>query len=343
MIDKMRHTLIVLLLLCPLISFAQDEVRVQLDLAEQFFRDKEYEKSLELYEEVFKKKQDKEIYFSLINAYIAAGRPEGAESTIKKQLRKSPSDPDYQVDYGYVLALTGEAKKSEEVYRDAIKSLPPQTNAILGLSTSFQRRNEISYAIDCLQKGKKLTGGMYGFEFELGELYYQMGNYSAMIDEYLDLLDKNEGYLQNVQNALNTSIYSDPKKEHLDLLNQALLRRIQKNPDKMVFSEMLIWFYMQQKDFKGAIVQTRAIDKRNNENGYRFIALGKTCLSNREYDLAMECYQILIDKGPSSQHYVNARILMTEAIREKITSSPYTRHPFSFLIIVALAFSLSFL
>lgn len=322
--ECMMRKILFFLLLLPSLLFAQKDLDMKLKLADEFFQNKEFDKSIELYEDVFKKRREKDIYLSLVNAYLAEKRYDDAEKIVKKQLKLSPNDPVYRVDQGYILKTAGDVRKGENLYNDAIKEMPVNTNAVLALSTSFQRRNEIHFAIKCLERGKKITGKYYGYEFELGELYYQTGNIEAMVNEYLDLLEKNEGYIQNVQNALNTSIYHDVKKEDIGLLNEALIKRIQRNPDKIIFSELLIWHYLQQKDFKGAISQSKALDRRNKESGYRFISLGKTCRSNREYDLAMECYQYIIDKGPSSPNYINARILMTETIREKITSGPYS-------------------
>lgn len=305
-------------------SLAQNNGEVSLKLALEFYADKEYEKSIDLLEELFKENKSKEVYYPLINAYLALERYQDAEKTIKKQLRDKPSSPIYQVDFGYVLFRQGDDKKGEDVYEDAIKGLKSSTHEVIALSNSFQRREQAEWAIETLLHGKKLTGSTYGYEFELGDLYFQTGKIEAMIEEYLDLIQSNEGYLQNVQTALNTTIYNDLQKENLHLLNQALLKRIQRNPERDIFSEMLIWHYLQQKEFDSAIRQAMALDRRNNENGRRFLSLAQDCRSNRKYDLAMECYQYLIDKGPSNQHYINARVLMTETIKDKITSAPYT-------------------
>ena len=320
----MMLRILLLLLLFPTLLLAQQDLDMKLKLADEFFQNKEFDKSIELYEDVFKKRRDKEVYLSLVNAYIAEKRFDDAEKLAKKQLKIAPYDPVYRVDLGFIFKSGGDVRKGESEYNEAIKDLPVNINAVLALSTSFQRRNEIEFAIKALERGKKISGQYYGYEFELAELYYQTGNIEAMVNEYLDLLEKNEGYLQNIQNALNTSIYHDLKKENVEILNEGLLKRIQRDPDKLIFSELLIWHYLQQKDFRGAITQSKALDRRNKESGYRFISLAKTCRSNREYDLAMECYQYVIDKGPSSPNYINARILITETIREKITSGPYT-------------------
>lgn len=306
-----------------LVVQGQSTDEVNYNLALDFFQNKEYDKSISLFEELYKKDKSQRIYIPYFNSFLGIENYVEAENLVKKQLKKNNSDPVYIVDYGFVVKLSGNQRKAKEIYEDAIKDVLPRTQDVLDLSNSFQRRNELDYAIETLKYGKKLTPS-YGYQFELAELYYQKGDIETMVNEYLNLLSINEGYLQNVQNALNTAIYQDLNQQYIEVLNTALLRNIQKNPDEVIYSELLIWHYLQQKDFKGAIVQSKALDKRNQENGNRFLTLGKLCSSNRKYDLAMECYQYLIDKGPSSRLYINARVLMTETIREKIISTPYT-------------------
>ncbi|MEQ8324831.1 MAG: tetratricopeptide repeat protein [Vicingaceae bacterium] len=308
----------------PNLIVGQNQNEIKYKLALDFFQNKEYAKSIDLLEDLYKSDKSQQIYLPLFASYIETKRYEQAEEIVKKQLRKSYGDPIYTVDYGHVLTLSGDRKKAEDVYEKAIKELLPRSKDILDLANSFQRRNEMVYAIHTLKRGKKLTPS-YGYQFELAELYYQNQQIEEMIDEYLDLISLNDAYLQNVQNALNTSIYQDLDPANLQVLNTALLRRIQRQPDQEVFLEMLIWHYLQQKDFEGAILQTKALDRRFDEGGKRLVSLGQSCVSNKEYDLAMECYQYVIDQGTSTRHYVNARVLMTMAIREKITSAPYTQ------------------
>ena len=274
-----RHFLFMFPLLLASFAQAQDDINVKKELAAQFFREGAYEKSIELYTEVYRKRPEKEVFLGLIGGYISAGRPGEAEKLARKEYRKMPSDPLYAVEFGYLLTITGEERKGEEIYRNAIRDLPPRTADILALANNFQRRNELSFAIECLQRGKKLTGEFYGFEFELGELYYQSGDIQSMINEYLDLIVRNEAYMQDVQNALNTSIYLDPSREKKEALNAALIKRIQRDPDNHVLPEMLAWHYMQQKDFRAALIQSKAMDRKNNENGYSFLALARSCRS----------------------------------------------------------------
>ncbi|WP_460880267.1 hypothetical protein [Pontibacter rugosus] len=51
----------------------------------------------------------------------------------------------------------------------------------------------------------------------------------------------------------------------------------------MAYSEMLIWLYIQRKDFYSALMQARAVDKRTRSGGTRVMDLGGISLKNKDY------------------------------------------------------------
>lgn len=142
-----------------------------------------------------------------------------------------------------------------------------------------------------------------------------------MVNEYLDVLLINEAYLQQVQNYLLRIYDSDNFSDGTgnELIKSQLLKRVQKHPDKTIYSEMLIWLFIQEKNFTGAYIQTKALDKRLQEDGGRLITLAKTCVSNQEYETAIKAYQTVIEKGKESYYYIAAKIELLEVLNKKIT------------------------
>ncbi len=95
---------------------------------------------------------------------------------------------------------------------------------------------------------------------------------------------------------------------------------IQKNPDKTVFAEFLIFLQNQQKDFEGAFAQSKALDKRLKEDGTRIMELAKLCTSNENYEVAEKCYQYIIGKGKENAYYDMAVIEKLNTSYARITS-----------------------
>jgi tetratricopeptide (TPR) repeat protein len=69
-------------------------------------------------------------------------------------------------------------------------------------------------------------------------------------------------------------------------------------------------------------VQASALDKRLSENGYRILNLASTATNNKDYSTALKSYQYLIDKGPSSEFYVQAKIEKLQVMKEELAARP---------------------
>jgi tetratricopeptide (TPR) repeat protein len=90
---------------------------------------------------------------------------------------------------------------------------------------------------------------------------------------------------------------------------------------------MLIWLFIQKKEFRSALVQANALDTREKGLGQRQINLASVCLENDDYESARACYQTIIDKGEDHPSYSTAklRLLSTryaEITKEKNVSKP---------------------
>ena len=300
---------------CP--SSAQ--IGQERQLADQYMATLEYEKAAELYDKLF----DKDpfgTYPSYQRCLIGMKDYNTAEKLVKKISKRQPENLTYISDLGYVYEMQGDESKANQQYEKAIKSLRPDQGTILTLANSFVQRQQWDYALRVYVEGKKLVPGIYGFYFETAEAYYQKGLFESMINEYLDAVGENPMVQQNVLNILQARVGFDPENKRNDLLRTSLLRKIQRNPDYPVFSEMLIWLFVQQKDFESALLQAKGLDKRQKEDGMRVMSLGNLAVANLDYESAINAYQYVVGKGPSNQNYIPARMELLNVTNKKITT-----------------------
>jgi hypothetical protein len=137
-------------------------------------------------------------------------------------------------------------------------------------------------------------------------MYEMNGNYSAMIEEYLDLLEMDQAQLEMVQNRFQNVLNKDLDNKISDMLREALLKRNQRNPDNRDYGEMLLWLSVQQKDFEFALIQARSIDTRFNEGGMLIFSVANLSLANNEYDVAIEAFSNLIKRGQANLYYAES-------------------------------------
>jgi len=276
------------------------------ELAKFYYDKGEFDKAVLYYEKLYENSQTASNYEGLLNTYIELERLKDSEKLVKKHMKRFRSNL-YYIDLGQVYEIEGEEKDAEEAYRDAIKALPKSQGMVIRTANEFIRRNKIDFALETYEYGKELLDNSYPFSYEIAGLYGSMGETERMIEEYLNLLEYNEAYLQTIQNSLNRSIDFQDDNENVDFLRTELLKRVQKNPSNTTYAEMLTWLFLQRKDFNSAYIQLKAIDKRLNENGQRLLNLASLCSNNQNFRVAKKCYKYIADKGPDNPYYPFAR------------------------------------
>ncbi|MGB4775134.1 MAG: tetratricopeptide repeat protein, partial [Daejeonella sp.] len=126
--------------------------------------------------------------------------------------------------------------------------------------------------------------------------------------------------LLQAENVLST-IFED--KNDYDLLKNALLNRLQKQPQNIAYSELLNWQYIQQKEFDMALKQTLALDKRLKEDGNRVYELSRILMNNNASEQAIQALNYLITKGAENRYYIPARIDLIKAKSELLAANKY--------------------
>lgn len=289
-------------------------------LADQYFANGEYDKAAVLYDKLYDR-DPYGTYPNYLKCLTSQREFSKAERLIKKYIKLNENNLSPYVDMGQLYALQQDGVKAKQQYDKAIKLLKPDQQMIVTLANAFMQVQETDYALQTYLEGKRLLKGSYSFRFETADVYFQKGDFAKMIDEYLGAVEENPGYRQSVQNILQSRLGSDPDGSKNDLLRVALLRKVQRNADQIDFAEMLIWLFIQQKDFESAFIQSKALDKRLSEDGNRVFSLTMLSASNQNYDAAIKCYQYIIEKGKGNPYYLNARMELLNTQNKKITEN----------------------
>lgn len=316
----MRLTCIVLLFLIAQLGYTQSQEE---QLAYQYFSNKQYEKAIVIYKNLYKESPKREFYESLITSYLFLERYKEAEKLVKNYIKKNPERIEYNIDHGFVLEKWNKRNKAAQVYESTIKSMLANTNSILSVGNRFYQKKKYDYAIKAYQKGAKLLQGEYPFAFELAKVYEAQGNISAVSEALISILDFSEEYQEDVQIALTTYLNDDSNGKKRRVFKETLLLKAQKNPNNTSLTELLIWLFVQEKKFSSALTHAKALDKRNKEAGNRIVELAKICVQNKAYETGLKAYKYLAKKEKGSYYYRVAKTKMVEILNLKIEQDPY--------------------
>lgn len=301
-------------------SYTQD-IRTTSLLAEQAKENGEIEKAIDYYEELYEKTGSETYYSELLGLYIESTDFKSAEKIAKKRSRKYPHRHELTIDRGHVADRQKNKKMAEAFYKDAIKSIGKDEQSARTIANRFIQYGYFEWAEKTYLVTRKNSKNARLFRFELANVYIHQGKTSEMVDEYLDILASNRSYIQTVQNIFQRVLRPNEGAEQLESLKNKLLSRIQKDPDQEVFSQLLIWLYIQDENFYGALIQAKALDKRLGEKGKRVFSLGKLCLSNEDFESAEQSFQYVIGLGNKSPYYLKSRMKLLEVLKEKIISN----------------------
>jgi tetratricopeptide (TPR) repeat protein len=288
------------------------------ELANQYYQTGEFDKAAVYYEKYYNRDP-----FSGYQPYLKCLMQlkdfREAEKLVKKQMKRQPAELTLYIDLGKVYAGNQEPEKEKQQYEKAIKSLTADAGSAIRLGYAFAEAGLIDLAIETYTAARKLNQ-QYPFSFEMAEMQSRKGNVQAMIDEYLNVLTFNEQFYPNVQAILQNKILNDQTGDISEVLRTSLLRRVQKPGSAFVYSDMIYWLLIQEKDFESALVQAKAMEKRLDEGGSRLLSLGRLCVANEKYETAEKCFRAIIEKGESNPNYIAARIEMLNAWNKKLTA-----------------------
>lgn len=286
------------------------------NLANQYFSDGEFEKAATLYGQLLERERRSDYYLMrYIDCLAKLERWEDAEKTVKKQIKDQPENNALFVTYGNIFEQQGKEAEANAQYERAIEKMASDYAAVLRLANMFINNSKYDLAIRTYERGATLSKEPNRFAYNLGDLYRRKGDPVKMTEQYLNALAADPGKLPTLQTIFARTLGA----EDLAELQTQLYARIQENenPD---FIELLAWSFVQRKDFKSALRQYKALDKRLGESGQRIMQLADEAAEARDYDAAIAAYEyVLTEKGQTSAFFYDAKREAMQCRRRKIT------------------------
>lgn len=287
------------------------------NLANQYFLNGEYEKAGELYAQLMENDRGLADYYfeRYLTCLLNLDQYDEAEKSLKKQLKKSPENTKLYVFYGNLYDRLGKTEEATVQYELAISKMSADYAAVNTLANSFITTAKYDFAIKTFERGGELSKDTKRFAYNLAELYRRKGNTPKMVEYYLSSLDAEPGRLVTIQTQLARYL---AESEYPELQAQLYTRLQEKdNPD---YIELLAWSFVQRKDFKNALRQYKALDKRLGEPGQRIFKLANDATNARDFDTAIAGYEYIIqEKGPQNPFFFDAKREAMNCRRRKIT------------------------
>lgn len=283
--------------------WAQDNVDEA--LAYQYYQQADYEKAAVLLEKLFNRNRNDGYFDLYYTSLLKIKKYDEAETLVKRLMKQSPQKVNYQIALGRIYQESGKTAEANKIYYGAIQNVSKNEFQFRDLANAFYRFEAYDMAVNTFLQGRKVLEDEQLFTFELLSIYRFKKDKQALVNEYLNALPTNPQLMPQAQSILANLFESN---NDYQLLQSALLKKIQKDPQNEVFTELLIWQFIQQQEYEMALRQLIAQDRRTKNSSSLLFNTANTFVANKAFTTAIKAYEYLLAKGTENELYLPAKI-----------------------------------
>ncbi|NAS31970.1 tetratricopeptide repeat protein [Flavobacteriaceae bacterium R38] len=314
----LKHFLIIITFLIGFKTFAQSDA-----LARQYFEDGSFEKAALYYEKLYAKNPNRADYLQyLIECHQQLEKYELVESILLPKINTPFFPPNFLVELGYNYALQNKDDEAKKYYELAINRINENPGYAFVVGNSFKKKILLDYALRTYRRSMELTPNN-NLNLEIARIYGEQGKIEKMFTSYLDLINNNRAYKPNILRNINQFIGDDPEEENNILLKKALLKKSQADPD-VLWNELLSWLFIQQKQFRSAFAQEKAILKRSElPNIQRLVDLGLVSLEENDFEIATTVFEYVIENTSNRSLQLRANLYIIDFELQQASEKDY--------------------
>ena len=304
-------------LFCVSFAFSQTN---DSQLAYQYYQAAEYEKAIEIYENLSKGSNFSQYYSPYFQCLVLSDNLPKSKKLVQRMIRKNSYSLTMHVDLYMVCVKLEEEKNAQKTINKIYSELEKKQNQLVTVANTFVKYGFYQEALNCYQRiEQSKKGSNLNYNIQKAQLYQYLNKDALMVEEYLSYLQNNPSQKITIVNYLQRYLDNNgmDNTSNYNFVKNGLLKYSQKEKETHLFSELLIWIFMNHNEFNLAYLQAKALDIRLNEDGERLYDLSETFLDNDYFDLAIKCYKYIISKGNDSYYVIDAHINMLFALGKK--------------------------
>jgi len=292
-----------LLLMLTKAAFSQDIN--QINLANEYYTMGDVDKALDMYKKLARNKKNIPIihrnYFELL---LSMDDLKTAEKYIDDVIKSRPDNIYYTIDKGLLYQRANDLDKESSYYKKVFNDLKKDDRKTRQAAQYLIGKQKLDYAEELYLMARNEQKDPYRYAIELATIYRLLNEKDKMIREYLNFVNRSPNNLPYVRNVLQNYL---TESEDLKSLENLLYDLIQKDPENNIYSELIIWVNIQQRNFYGAFIQARAYDLRMGKEGNEIFEVGLIALENKDYETAIDIFDHLIKNYQTSYIYPIAK------------------------------------
>lgn len=315
----MRSILLLFLLLVSASAFSQNDL-----LAKNYFEQGEYEKALTIYNKLIKQNPNRLDYvLYTVEANQQLENFQEAEDLLIARIKGRRILPQLYVELGHNYSLQDRDSLATVNYNKAISFIEEKPNYAYTIGSSFLNYSLLDQAAAVFERASVIDPDQ-DFSAQLARIYGEQGKLEKMFNKYIELMQKNPAYRGVAQRNFSQYVNEDPTNEANIILRKTLLKNLQVEPN-VLYNEILSWLFIQQKDFKKAFTQEKAIYKRKDEDLSGIVDLAVISIAEESYEDARDMVEFIIEKAATREAKLEGHQYMMRISQATATQKDYPK------------------
>jgi tetratricopeptide (TPR) repeat protein len=221
-------------------------------LAKEYYKKGDFEKALVLYKKLLVTSRSHPNYtLKVIECHQQLNQFKASKNYIQAQLART-NHPQFLVELGYNYQLQNKLNLAVSYYDKALQLIEEQPKYVYGVAQRFEAHSLLSQAIQAYEMGVLSTPNT-NYYYQLAGLYAAQQNIEKMMERYLDYVQTNPPFTNQVMRLLADYISEDSSQPYNQLFKKVLLKKSQAAPDPL-WNQWLSWLHIQQNEFSKAFV-----------------------------------------------------------------------------------------
>ncbi|TVZ21800.1 TolA-binding protein [Dokdonia sp. Hel_I_63] len=308
-----------LILICVFGFFAFAKAQTE-QLARNYADQGEFEKAIISYKKALLKQKGNHVLITgLVKSYQQLEKYKEAESVLNENLAATRDKGFYYVEIGYNHQLQQRDSIAQDYYNQVIAGIESNTMSAYRAARAFQEHSLLTRAVQAYEIAMA-NNPRANYNVQLARLYGELGEVEKMFNAYLDLINKSENYLQAAQRNFALYVNDDPLNEANIIFRKTLLKRLQ-TEQNVLYNELLSWLFIQQKDYRKAFAQEKAIYRRTEGRHEGIVNLAEIAIEENAIEDATEILEFLRDNvvAGSVKLYAEQQLIQL-AVKKAVTA-----------------------
>lgn len=292
-------------------------------LAKNYAEKGEFEKAASIYKKLHEQNLNRLDYLlSLVEMNQQLERFDEAQKLLEDRLKGQIKLPQLIIELGQNYTLQNQDSIASTYYKEALGFIDENPRYAYTIGQSFQKYSLLDEAIIAYENAMELDPEA-NYNLQLGRIYGEKGLLEKMFSIYIDLIERTPSSRNLAQRNFSLYITEDPSNEANIILRKTLLKKIQENPI-VLYNQILSWLYVQQKDYKKAFAQEKAIFKRSQEQDIAGIVdLAYIVIADKAYDDAREIMNFVKENVDTPRQQIEAAQFLQKIEIETATEEDY--------------------